>query len=35
MDYLEMIKQRDELNQKIDEQRKEAYQSWFNKVLCA
>lgn len=33
MDYMEMIKQRDELNQKIIDMRKEAYQAWFNKIM--
>ncbi len=33
MDYAEMIRQRDELNQQIAEQRKEAYQAWFNKMM--
>lgn len=31
--YAEMIRQRDELNQKIADQRKEAYQQWFNRVM--
>jgi len=33
MDYSEMIRQRDELNQKIADQRKEAYQQWFNQMM--
>lgn len=33
MDYAEMIRQRDELNQKIADQRKQAFQDWFNKTM--
>lgn len=33
MDYAEMIRQRDGLNQQIADQRKEAYQAWFNKIM--
>lgn len=33
MDYAEMIKQRDELDRQIAEQRKDAYQAWFNKMM--
>lgn len=31
--YAEMIRQRDELNQKIADQRKEAYQEWFSRIM--
>lgn len=32
-DYLEMVRARDELNQKIADTRKQAYQAWFNKMM--
>lgn len=33
MDYLEMVRQRDELNKQITEKRREAFQEWFNKQV--